>query len=52
MKVIKIEHAKNGYAVIDGAEYLTCDNHKQAMQEAQELAEQYRANGEEVQIEG
>lgn len=52
MKTIKIEHVANGYAVIDDAEYLTCDNHAEAMQEAQELAEQYRANGEEVQIEG
>lgn len=52
MATIKIEHAANGYAVIDGAEYLTCDSHAEAMQEAKELAEQYKANGEEVQIEG
>lgn len=52
MKTIKIEHTKNGYVVIDGAKYLTCDDHKDAKEEAEELAEQYRANGEEVRIEG
>ena len=52
MKTIKIGRVANGHAVIDGAEYLTCDSHAEALEEAQELAEQYKANGEEVQIEG
>lgn len=52
MKTIKIEHVANGYAVIDGTEYLTCDSHKEAMQEALELAEQYKAQGEQVEIDG
>lgn len=52
MKTIRIEHSKNGYVVIDCAKYITCDDHKDAREEAEELAEQYRANGEEVRIEG